>query len=214
MTHAVVLVSIVAWIAHRLVDLDFGGHYGELHRLSDRRAALGRCRGRFSTAFALRVSGTLGLRLAATPGVDLKRLLGEIPASGNAPDGDACDAEGMALRCLIVDDNASFLEAASTLLEREGVGVVGVASTSADALRQVQELRPDVVLVDVMLGGESGFELARRLAETEARGTRVVLISTQAETDWAALLDDTPAAGFIQKSDLSAGAIRRLVGSV
>jgi DNA-binding NarL/FixJ family response regulator len=117
------------------------------------------------------------------------------------------------LRCLIVDDNASFVAAARTLLEREGISVVGVAFSGAEALRQVRELQPDVVLVDVMLGGESGFELTRRLAESDAGRPRVILVSTHAETDWAALLDDTPAAGFIQKSDLSAGAIRRLVGS-
>ena len=69
------------------------------------------------------------------------------------------------LRCLIVDDNASFLDAATNLLEREGLDVVGVASTSDEALRQAEELRPDVVLVDIMLGTESGFDLARRLAD-------------------------------------------------
>jgi DNA-binding NarL/FixJ family response regulator len=41
--------------------------------------------------------------------------------------------------------------------------VVGVASSSADAIRQAEWLRPDVTLVDIDLGGESGFELTRRL---------------------------------------------------
>jgi hypothetical protein len=39
------------------------------------------------------------------------------------------------LRCLIVDDSESFVDAATLLLEREGLDVVGVASTAADALR-------------------------------------------------------------------------------
>ena len=59
----------------------------------------------------------------------------------------------MPLRCLLVDDSDAFLEAASVLLERERVTVVGVASSSAEALRQARELRPDVILVDVGLGG-------------------------------------------------------------
>jgi CheY-like chemotaxis protein len=67
------------------------------------------------------------------------------------------------LRCLIIDDSPRFLEAARGLLERQGVTVVGVASTSAEALQRVQELRPDVTLLDIDLGGESGLELARRL---------------------------------------------------
>jgi CheY-like chemotaxis protein len=68
------------------------------------------------------------------------------------------------LGVLIVDDNWLFLEAARDRLEREGLRVVGVAASSAEALRRVEELRPEVVLVDLMLGSESGFELARRLA--------------------------------------------------
>ena len=69
------------------------------------------------------------------------------------------------LRCLIVDDNASFLEAASTLLEREGLAVAGVASTGDEGLQRANELEPDVVLLDVSLGAESGLDVARRLAE-------------------------------------------------
>ena len=69
----------------------------------------------------------------------------------------------MALRLLIVDDNHRFLKAARDLLEREGMTVVGVASTSADALRYADELQPDVALVDIVLGEESGLDLAQRL---------------------------------------------------
>ena len=71
----------------------------------------------------------------------------------------------MPLRCLIVDDSDTFLRAASVLLEGEGVTVAGVASNSAEALRQARALRPDVILVDVGLGEESGFDLARQLAQ-------------------------------------------------
>jgi DNA-binding NarL/FixJ family response regulator len=124
----------------------------------------------------------------------------------------ACDAEGVALRCLIVDDNRSFLNAASSLLEREGLTVVGVASSVAEALWRAQELGPDVVLVDVTLGAESGFDLARRLGESDSGGPSIVLISTHAEADFADLIEETPAAGFVSKSELSARAIRRLVG--
>ena len=56
-------------------------------------------------------------------------------------------------RCLIVDDNPGFLDAARGLLQREGVAVVGTASTSAEAAQRVEQLRPDVALVDIDLGG-------------------------------------------------------------
>jgi CheY-like chemotaxis protein len=118
----------------------------------------------------------------------------------------------VALRCLIVDDNRSFLDAASSLLEREGLTVVGVASSVAEALWRAQQLGPDVVLVDVTLGAESGFDLARRLVESDSWGPTIVLISTHAEADFADLIEETPAAGFVSKSELSARAIQRLVG--
>jgi DNA-binding NarL/FixJ family response regulator len=118
----------------------------------------------------------------------------------------------MPFRVLIVDDNEPFLEAASVLLERDGVRVVGVASTSAEALRQAAHARPDVVLVDIMLGKESGFELSRRLDEAGSfAGGAVILISTLAEADVVDLLADSPAIGFLPKSELSAGAICRIV---
>ncbi len=116
----------------------------------------------------------------------------------------------VALRCVIVDDNPAFLESASALLEQEGLTVVGTASTTNGALGQVRELLPDVVLLDIMLGGESGFDLARLLAEADL-GSTVILISTHSESDFADLISETPAAGFIPKSELSARAIRRLL---
>ena len=113
------------------------------------------------------------------------------------------------LRCLIVDDNASFLAAATTLLEREGLDVVGVASTADGALGRAGELQPDVVLVDITLGSESGFDLARRLAGTYPEMT-VILISTHAEADYVDMITETPAAGFVPKSELSAAAVLKL----
>ena len=115
------------------------------------------------------------------------------------------------LRCLIVDDNASFLEAASILLQRQGIAVVGVASTTTAALRQTRQLLPDVVLVDIMLGDESGFDLAQSLADMDSGGIAVILISTQEESDFADLIEAAPVAGFVPKSELSASAIRRLI---
>src|SRR5438067_10837229 len=114
----------------------------------------------------------------------------------------------MAVQCLIVDDNGDFLAAARTLLEQEGLTIVGEASTSADALRKVELLRPDVVLVDVSLGEESGLELARRLDGDPAREATVILISTRSEGELADVIATSPAAGFLSKPELSADAIR------
>jgi len=118
----------------------------------------------------------------------------------------------MPISCLIVDDNRPFLEAARTLLEREGLTVAGVATTSSEALRQAETLRPDVVLVDIALGEENGFDLARQLVQDGVGAeSTVVLISTRAEEDVADQLSESPAAGFLSKTALSAAAILEIV---
>jgi CheY-like chemotaxis protein len=116
------------------------------------------------------------------------------------------------VRCLIVDDSSQFLTAARGWLEREGIAVVGVASTIAQALQLAQELHPDVVLVDIDLGGESGFELASQLHRNAGvNSLRVILISAYAEEDYAELIAASPAVGFLPKTALSAQRIRDLV---
>ena len=114
-------------------------------------------------------------------------------------------------RCLLVDDSQAFQQAARVLLEREGLTVVGAASTIAGALRQARALRPDLILVDIGLGDESGFDLARLLAKDPQAAADVILISTAAETDYQDLIQDSPAAGFLAKSDLSAQAISHIL---
>lgn len=117
----------------------------------------------------------------------------------------------MALRSLIVDDNTHFLTAARDLLEREGVEVVGVASSGAEALQLAGMLRPDVALVDIDLGDESGLDLARRLVDADGERSRVVLISAYSENDFADLIAASPAVGFLSKAELSAAKIEEVL---
>jgi DNA-binding NarL/FixJ family response regulator len=125
----------------------------------------------------------------------------------------SCNREkNMPLRCLIVDDNASFRHEVRGLLQEQGLDVVGTAGSGDEALRLTEELRPDVVLIDVDLGGESGLDLARRLATRTSGGVpRSILISTYDEREYADLIAASPAAGFLAKTDLSAPAIRRIL---
>jgi DNA-binding NarL/FixJ family response regulator len=139
-----------------------------------------------------------------------------IPASRNARQSNWCDAHRVLTRCLIVDDNEPFLEAARVLLEREGLRVAAVAPTYAEALDLFETLRPDVVLIDVFLGEQSGLELARDLAEDghgPGGAATVILISTHTEADLGDLIAASPAAGFLLKSELSAEAIRSIVAA-
>jgi DNA-binding NarL/FixJ family response regulator len=118
----------------------------------------------------------------------------------------------MTLRCVIVDDNPGVLRSASDLLEGQGISVVGVAATSDEAVHLVEELEPDVILVDIDLGPESGFVLARRLAQGhQGARSRVILMSTHDQAEYATLIAASPAIGFLPKSDLAASAIHELL---
>lgn len=116
----------------------------------------------------------------------------------------------MSMRCLLVDDSIRFLEAARTLLERDGVPVVGVAMSGTEAIARAAELAPDIVLVDLDLGGESGFDLAVELAGSVSV---IILISTHSLDDFEELVAASPARGFLHKSALSARAIRGVLGN-
>src|SRR3954453_19668782 len=118
----------------------------------------------------------------------------------------------MPLRCVMVDDNPGFLHAARLLLEQGGLQVVGVATSGDEALRAVAELRPDVTLLDIDLGGERGFDIARRLADDQAsRPGQLILISTHSEEDLVDLIKESPAIGFLGKPSLSATTIKGLL---
>ena len=117
----------------------------------------------------------------------------------------------MPLQCIIVDDYQPFLKVARANLERQGMAVIGVASNGTEALRQARELNPDVALVDISLGTESGFDVAR---EIDPHVGIVILISSDdhyADDDYAELIAGSPAVGFLSKATLSADAISELV---
>jgi CheY-like chemotaxis protein len=119
----------------------------------------------------------------------------------------------MSVRCLVVDDSQAFLQAARRILERGGMTVVGATTSSAEALARANETNPDVVLVDIMLGSESGFDLALKLTTApQTRQAAVILISTHGEDDFRDLIAASPAIGFLPKWRLSARAIEDLLG--
>ena len=85
----------------------------------------------------------------------------------------------MAKKVLIVDDEANIVAALEYLLRRSGYDV-DVAATGDEALRQIEAIAPDLVLLDVMMPQKSGYEVCRRIRErAEWRGVKIVMLSAK-----------------------------------
>jgi DNA-binding NarL/FixJ family response regulator len=117
----------------------------------------------------------------------------------------------MDVTLLIVDDDARFRRLARQLLEAEGFTVVGEAADGAGALRAVEALHPQLVLLDLQLPDISGLQVARRITNGGGKATAVVLTSTRDGTSFAGLTRESGARGFVSKSELSGAALRRLI---
>ena len=113
---------------------------------------------------------------------------------------------------LIVDDHPGFRSLARRLLEADGFEVVGEAADGHAAITAARTLRPDVVLLDVQLPDIDGFEVTERLRDGGA-GPAVVLTSTRDRTDYGERVERCGARGFVPKAELSAAAIRSLLGA-
>ena len=96
-------------------------------------------------------------------------------------------------RVLLVDDDRDFLEATAQVLALEGLRV-SVASTPEEALASARREPPDVILLDILLGGADGLDVLEALrAEPETRSVPVIACTALGSRDSAKLL---PTLGF------------------
>ena len=87
------------------------------------------------------------------------------------------------LRVLLVDDHDLFRTGLRNLLEEEGVIVAGEAGTGAEALRMVEELAPDVVVMDLNMPGMTGVEATRQIAGIAPLARVLVLTISDQDAD-------------------------------
>ena len=112
---------------------------------------------------------------------------------------------------LIVDDHPSFRASARRLLEAAGYEVVGEAEDGVAALAAAGRLRPDIVLLDVRLPDIDGFEVARRLRDSDGQTPQIVLTSSNDLTDLGEAIGASGARGFIPKGELTDSAVAALL---
>lgn len=116
----------------------------------------------------------------------------------------------MLARVLIVDDHESFRRLARRALVASGFSVVGEAVDGASAIREVEAVEPDVVLLDVLLPDRSGVEVARDLALVP-HPPRVVLTSSRSRSDFGSGFEWPGGCEFIPKHRLSGPALAALL---
>lgn len=120
--------------------------------------------------------------------------------------------KGVAIyRVLIVDDQESFRQTARRLLEASpDFQVVGEAGSGEEAIELAQRLNPDLVLMDVQMGGMNGLA-ATRLLLRHCPQARVVLISIYSEKEYSRLAPQVGAVGFIPKAQLTLEGLRQML---
>lgn len=103
------------------------------------------------------------------------------------------------LRVLLVDDHALVRAGLRALLETlGGVQVVGEASDGREALRSIETLRPDVVLMDIAMAGMNGLEAAARATQAFPR-SRIIILSMHADEEYVRRALRAGATGYLLK---------------
>ncbi len=110
----------------------------------------------------------------------------------------------MKVRLLVVDDDPGFrLTLRDLLAQREGAVVLGEAGSGEEALRQVETLCPDVVLMDLVMPGMNGVEVTRRL-KIQRPGIAVIITTIHDEDVYRRSALAAGAEAFLEKKTLAA----------
>ena len=105
------------------------------------------------------------------------------------------------VRLLVVDDNPAFLNSAQRFLAANPeIEVVGQALSGDEALDQVTRLRPDMVLMDLVMPETNGLEAAR-IIKALPDAPRVVIMTLYDSAEYRAAVEATSADGFVAKSE-------------
>jgi len=102
------------------------------------------------------------------------------------------------LRLVLIEDHQALREGLELLLGREGCEVVGTAGTAGEGRALVERLEPDVALVDIRLGEESGIDLTRTLIDADA-SRRIVLYTGSSDVELLISGLDSGACGYALK---------------
>lgn len=107
------------------------------------------------------------------------------------------------LRILLVDDSQEFLDSIANLLSlHPSLQVIGSAQSACAGLEQVEQLQPDLVLMDLAMPGMNGIEATRWL-KARAVSCKVVILTLHDHTEYREAAKAAGADGFISKSEIA-----------
>jgi len=115
--------------------------------------------------------------------------------------------DGKPTSCLVADDHPAVVEAVADVLEENGIVVVGRARDGREAVTRIEELQPDVALLDLRMPGLSGIEVARSI-QRSAPGTAVILYTAFGDRALLTEAMDAGARGFVLKEAPLAEVVR------
>ncbi len=121
----------------------------------------------------------------------------------------------MSVRVLIVDDHAVVRAGLALLLNaEEDLEAVGEAGTAKEAILEARSSRPDVILLDVVMPGQSGLEVVPQLLQEQPE-TKVVMLSMQDDPRYVRAAFEAGASGYVLKEAADVelvAAIREVAG--
>lgn len=107
------------------------------------------------------------------------------------------------IRTLLIDDNSEFLDLAVRFLsENANIEVVGRLSSGKDALEQLSNVRPDLVLMDLAMAEMNGLEATRRI-KTLVVPPKVIVLTLHDHSVYRKAAMDAGADGFVSKTDFA-----------
>jgi DNA-binding NarL/FixJ family response regulator len=103
------------------------------------------------------------------------------------------------IRVLVVEDYAPFLEGICSALRKESrLQIVGKVSDGLEAVSQAEELRPDIILLDIGLPTLNGFEAARQIRKVTPE-SKIVFLTQESSADVAQEAINLGARGYVVK---------------
>jgi DNA-binding NarL/FixJ family response regulator len=105
------------------------------------------------------------------------------------------------LRILLADDSPDILDAVKNELQPDYI-IAGAVLDAASVLREVPNLKPDLIILDVSMGDLNGFEITRRLKANKC-ASKIIFLTVHEESEFVRAAFDAGALGYVFKSRLS-----------